>query len=100
MQRTKIEEKIQEEIRRRAFVRADLQRQDRRHFRATSLTIEALEEITGLPRSELEQIAEEVRASFKKKRKDYFSIKSQFIMVLALSVALVLLIYGLIRWIL
>ena len=98
MQNTNIEKKIQEEIRRRAFARADLLKQKKDSHLDTRFTIDALQEVTGLPRSELEQIADDVRSSFKSQRKDYFSIKSQFSLVFGLLAALALLVYGLIRW--
>jgi hypothetical protein len=74
-------DKIQREIRRRAFVRADLHKQKAADRQYTRYTIDALEEVTGLPRLELEIIANEVRASFATGEKDFFSIKNQIIMV-------------------
>ena len=99
MQREKIEEKIQEEIRRRAFARADFLKQEKASHIDTGFTLDALQKVTGLPRSELKQIADDVRASFKRQRKDYFSVKYQFIIVLGSLAVLVFLIYGLIHWV-
>ena len=75
-----IEEKIQQEIRRRAFDRVDLQKQEAAGQQYTRYTIDALQEVTGLPRIELESIANEVRASFGTGEEKFFSIKNQIIL--------------------
>jgi len=94
-----MEKKIQAEIRRRAFERADHSSLEQNHRRNAGLTLDALEEVTGLSRSELEQIAAEVRASYERPRRDYFSIKAQLIFVLGGIGVLILLLYLLVRWI-
>jgi adenylosuccinate lyase len=75
-----IEEKIQQEIRRRAFDRVDLQKQEAAGQQYTRYTIDALQEVTGLPRIELESIANEVRASIGTGEEKFFSIKNQIIL--------------------
>ena len=77
-----MEKKIQAEIRRRALERANHRILEQNHRRNDGFTLDALEEVTGLSRSELEQIAAEVRASFERPPRDYFSIKAQLIFVL------------------
>jgi 2'-5' RNA ligase len=94
-----MEKKLQAEIRRRAFERADHRSLEQNHRRNTDLTLDALGEVTGLSRSELEQIATEVRASFERPRRDYFSIKAQLILVLGSIGVLILLLYLLVGWI-
>jgi adenylosuccinate lyase len=76
----KIEEKIQQEIRRHAFDRVDLQKQEAAGQQYTRYTIDALKEVTGLPRMELESIANEVRAYFGTCEEKFFSIKNQIIL--------------------
>ena len=74
-----IEDRIQREIRRRAFERADFL-QHRSAFRQyTQHTLEALESVTGLSRPELEAIAAEVSASFAAGSDNFFSIRQQLI---------------------
>ena len=99
MNSVRIEKNIQAEIRRRAFERADHRNWEQNHRRNDAFTLDALEEATGLSRSELEQIAAEVRASFERPRRDYFSIKAQLILVLGGIGVLILLLYLLVRWI-
>lgn len=74
-------ELIQREIRRRALDRADLHHQEAADRQYTRYTIDALEEVTGLPRLELETIASEVRASYGTNEDVFFSIRNQIIMV-------------------
>jgi len=50
--------------------------------------LDALQELTQLPRRELEAIAASVRACYEPEERDFFSVKNQFLMVfsgLALS---------------
>jgi hypothetical protein len=93
------ETKIQAEIRRRAFERANHRILGQNHMQNDGFTLDALEEVTGLSRSELEQIAAEVRASFVRPRRDYFSIKAQLILVLGSIGILILLLVLLLLWI-
>ena len=51
---------IQKEIRRRAFLRSDTLISENDNLQATKNTLDALEDVTGLPRTELESIADEV----------------------------------------
>ena len=86
-------EKIQREIRRRAFDRADLHKQETADRQYTRNTMDALAEVTGLPRLELETIANEVRASYGTGGDVFFSIKNQIIMVGSALVPLFILIW-------
>ena len=76
-----IEEKILTEIRRRAFILADRRGREEENRQDTRHTLDALQELTGLPRRELEAIAADVRAFYEPEKKDFFSVKSQFLMV-------------------
>ena len=89
------EEKIQKEIRRRAFDRAELYKQADAGRRYTRFTIGALEEVTGLPRVELEAIAAGVRASHGKVEEGFFSIKNQ-LLIAAMTIAPALMLIGLV----
>ena len=76
----KLEAKIQKEIRRRAFERADIYRHKKQHLQKTQHTLDALEEVTGLPRPQLESIADEITLSLQVTNKDFFSIKNQILL--------------------
>ena len=75
------ENKILKEIRRRAFARSDALLQEHECAQATDHTLDALGEVTGLARIELETIVGEVRYAFKPYDKDFFSIKNQIALV-------------------
>ena len=70
------------EIRRRVFLRSDTLTLERQYSQAAHNTLDALEDLTELPRAELESIANEVSYSFKPYDADFFSIKNQLVMVL------------------
>jgi hypothetical protein len=89
----KIETKIQKQIRRRAFKRADILRQERQEAQKTQHTLDALQEVTGLHRPELESIAEEVRLSVQMTRDDFFSVGNQ-ILITAAAAGLILILAG------
>jgi len=80
------EEKIQEEIRRRALEQSDSLQRESQKLVHTQDTLDALEEMTGLPRAELEKIAKEVRSSHDQDH--FFSIKRQILLTLILGLAL------------
>lgn len=69
------EEKIQKEITRRAFEKADLKAKQME----TRFTLEALEEMTGLSHAELSSIEKEVRERPPQDADTFFSIKHQII---------------------
>ena len=89
----KLEAKIQKEIRKRAFERADTLRQEKQSLQKTEYTLAALQEVTGLPRPDLESIAEDVRFSRQMTRDDFFSIKNQILMTFSLA-GLILILSG------
>jgi hypothetical protein len=89
----KIETKIQKQIRRRAFKRADILWQERQDAQKTQHTLDALQEVTGLHRPELESIAEEVRLSVQTTRDDFFSVRNQ-ILITAAAAGLILILAG------
>ena len=89
----KLEAKIQKEIRKRAFERADTLRQEKQSLQKTEYTLDALQAVTGLPRPDLKSIAEDVRFSRHMTRDDFFSIKNQILMTLSLA-GLILILSG------
>ncbi len=80
------EEKIQEEIIKRALERSDLHQEENLKQLQTQSTLDSLHEMTGLPCEELEDIAEEVRVSHAQGKKDFFSIKNQIFLVIIIGV--------------
>ena len=80
----KLEAKIQKQIRRHAFERAEIWRQDKQHLQGTKHTLDALHEVTGLPRPQLESIADEIRLSLQVTNERFFSIKNQTVMTLSI----------------
>lgn len=78
----KLEAKIQKEIRRRAFERTDIWRHKNQHLQKTQHTLDALKEVTGLPRPQLESIADEITLSLRVTNENFFSIKNQILMTL------------------
>ena len=87
----KFEAGIQKEIRRRAFERADILRQEKQNRQKTEYTLDALQEVTGLPRIHLECIADEVKRSRQMMHDDFFSIKNQILMTCGLTGLIVML---------
>ncbi len=81
----KLEAKIQKEIRRRTFERADILQQEKQHLQKTQHTLAALQEVTGLSRSELESIADEIKLSRQVTNEELFSIKNQILMTFGVS---------------
>lgn len=97
--KNQIRDKIQAEIRRRAFEHADILQKQLRRKQDTRFTLDALQTVTGLPRNELETMAEEVHRSYEAEKDNFFSIRQQLIVLSAtfgLSVAFIWLILGLI----
>ncbi len=80
-----LEAKIQKEIRRRAIERADVLRQERLDLEKTQYTLDALQEVTGLDRSELQSIAASVKLSLRGTHDDFFSIKRQLLITFGVS---------------
>ena len=75
------EENLLEEIRRQALIRADQRRRQAELKLETRYTLDALQELTGLPRRELEAIAANVTACNHQESGEFFSIKNQLLMV-------------------
>ena len=94
-----IESKIQSEIKRRVIEQAVSVQKEKDTLLDTQYTLEALHELTGLPLSEIERIAKEVRASFSPDGEDTFSIRNQ-VLVAVLLLLIIFLLLGLIIWIL
>ena len=96
--KNQIEDKIQAEIRRRAFERADILQETLRCKQNTRFTLDALQTVTGLPRNDLETIAGEVHRSYAAGQDNFFSIRQQLIglsATIGLSAAFIWLIVGL-----
>jgi hypothetical protein len=81
----KLEEKIRKEIRKRALERAEILRQEEQNLQKTGYTLNALQEVTGLPRPHLESIADEVTLSFQVASDGFFSIKNQILVAFGVS---------------
>jgi hypothetical protein len=81
----KLEATIQKEIRRRAFEHADILRHKKQHLQRTQHTLDALQEVTGLPRPQLEEIAAEIKLSLQVTNEGFFSIKNQILMTFSIS---------------
>ena len=93
-----LENKIQAEIRRRVIERSTFVQQEKDALLDTQYTLEALHELTGLPFSEIENIAREVRESFPPDKEDLFSVRNQ-VLAVALLGLIILLLLGLTIWI-
>ena len=76
-----LEEKIKKEIRRRAFEQSDRLQRERQNLQGVKHTLDALHEVTGLPRPKLKAIANEAMLSFKVREENFFSIKNQILIV-------------------
>ena len=81
----KLETRIQKEIRMRAFERADLLRQKKEHLQGTEYTLDALQEVTGLSRPQLDSIADEVQLSLPRTNEGFFSIRNQILMTMGVG---------------
>jgi hypothetical protein len=81
---SRLEAKIQKEVRRRGLQRADELHQKRRLNAKTQHTLTALQEVTGLQRPELESIAEAVKLSLQAPCDHFFSIKRQILITLGI----------------
>ena len=79
----KLAEMIKKEIRRRAFEQSDRLQQEKQNRQAVKHTLNALHEVTGLPRTELQTIANEALLSFEVRAEEFFSIKNQILIVLS-----------------
>ena len=81
----KLEAKVQREIRKRAFERSDRLQQERQNLQKTQHTLDALQEVRGLPRPQSESIADDVKLSLRVTNDDFFSIKNQILMTFGVS---------------
>ena len=81
----KLEKKIRKEIRKRAFERVGILRQEKQNLQGTEYTLDALQDVTGLPRPDLESIADDVRLSRRMTQDGFFSIKNQILMTFGVS---------------
>jgi len=94
------EEKILMEIRRQAFIHADQRCRETQRKQDTRHTLDALQELTELPRRDLETIAANVRAFYEPVEGDFFSVKNQLLMVSSGLSLICLSIWALIRLVL
>lgn len=74
------ENHINEEIIRRAVERSGFREQERENQLNRQDIMDAIEDVTDLPRSELENIARDVRESYTHGRNDFFSITHQILL--------------------
>ena len=84
-------EKIKKEIRRRTFEQADRLQQERQDLQDVQHTLDALHEVTGLPRPELKTIADAAMLSTGVHQENFFSIKNQILVVSAACICTVML---------
>ena len=89
MMNIEMEEKIRMEIIRRAVERSYLQHQRNQEELHTQDILDALEQLTGLPRFELDNIARDVRGCYIHDQDTFFSIKNQVVFGSILMLALV-----------
>ena len=75
----KLGEKIKKEIRRRAFEQSDRLQQERQNLQDVQHTLDALHEVTGLPRPELKTIANEAMLAYEVRAEKFFSIQNQIL---------------------
>jgi hypothetical protein len=94
IQTMKLHERIQGEIRRRAFARADWLAAQSDREESTRHTLDALASVTGLAHSELEAIAAQVGAFYENEADRFFSIRQQLIGIGAALMALMALMFG------
>jgi len=92
-------DRIQREIRKRAFDRRDSFARQAECAQHTQDTIYALEQVTGLSRSELEHIAGEVITSFTADEDDFFSVRDQLIISGSAFIPLLIVIWLMVVWI-
>ena len=83
-----IEEKMREEILTRALKRSYLRQKEQERQVNTQDLIDTLEEITHLPREELDRIAEEVRKTYADKGEGFFAIRHQVIFIALFALTL------------
>jgi hypothetical protein len=86
----KLGEKIKKEIRRRAFEQSDRLQQERQNLRGVKHTLDALHEVTRLPRPELKAIANAAMRSVEVPTENFFSIKNQILIVSSACCGLVI----------
>lgn len=81
-------EKIRQKIIRRAVERSCFWERRKEEELRLEWVLEGLQELTGLPREELDRIADEVEAGYGVDGDTFFSIRQQFLTALALAVIL------------
>ena len=81
----KLQANILKEIRRRAFESADRLRQEKQNQQKMEYTLDALQEVTGLPRPHLDSIADAAKRSRQMIHDDFFSVKNQILMTCGLA---------------
>jgi len=84
-----MQEKIQQEIVKRALEKSISQQHMRQEKLDTQDILDALEELTGLSRADLDKIALEVKRSYAHTQDSFLSIKSQIILGNALMLTFV-----------
>jgi hypothetical protein len=80
----RLDAKMQKEIRRRAFQRADEVHWERQLNVKTQHTLAALQEVTGLQRPELKSIADAVKLSLQGPGDIFFTVKRQILITVGI----------------
>jgi hypothetical protein len=77
-----MDDAIQKEIIRRAVIKSERKEKEELRQFERQATFDALREMTGLPRTALEKIETQVRASFGGDRDTFFSVRHQLILAI------------------
>jgi hypothetical protein len=80
-------------------LRSDALLIENEYLQASKNTLDALQDVTGLPRAELESIANEVAYSYQTYDADFFSIRNQLAAVLGSFGVFSVLFWMLVDWI-
>ena len=86
-----MDDRLLKKIRKEALCAAESERKRLELLQSTEYTLEALEEITGLPRPQLDRIAENTLISHEISQDRFFSLGQQLLWVLLFTAPLALL---------
>lgn len=80
-----LEAKLQKKIRTKALQHSEKLRLKKIRLQNTNHTLDALHQVTGLPRRELKAIADDVSRSFEVSREEFFSIRNQLLATMGVT---------------
>ncbi len=87
------EQKIQEEIIKRVLDKYELLQEEKEKIQDTDATIEALEEITKIPKKELNRIVKEVRSSYLKEKNEEKQKRKKILLIIIIISSLFAIIF-------